>query len=245
MISFGRTAAALAMALYTCSAFAADDEAKRARFINGVPNSAGVTVNVGGKALWNDVSSGKISEYKSVIGDDPKIEVIGAGGSAGQTADLGNANENYTIVASPNADGTPKLSVFTLPRINPNDPKAQITLINASSDVKAADLIVGDDKVHAGVNPAGHNGPDKVDAGSKMIKVRDGSQDKDLFTKQMDFQPGKSYTVVIFSSSQVEAVDDSAGARDSRPAATLPVNKDASPKTDAEPKTAPAQPSNM
>lgn len=188
----------------------------RVRVINALPTAQNVSVTLGGQQLFQNVQHKQVTEFKPITATDTSnLQITGADGNPLNTSmdgSLENDNNYYTLLIMASEDDNqsqPKVKVLkTDAPDNENQDKAEISLINASREVKAADLLLGDNRVHAGVNPGGINGKDEIETGAKQVRVFDGRERQDIHAQSMNFEPGQRYTAVVFGKSDALIIDD-------------------------------------
>jgi hypothetical protein len=189
----------------------------RIRVINA--SNQPVSLRAGAQALGQTVAPGQTTQWQAApAADDQKLQVVDAGGAeladnASFEVDADNKQDVTVLVTRPKDEDETKakVTVFKVDR-DPEGPTSEsgnikVTLINAATDVDAADLFVGSKKVHAGVNYAAKNGPDEVDAGP--LRVVDGKNERNIPLDNSAVQPGAAATVVVLSATEAKLLDDS------------------------------------
>lgn len=191
------------------------DKSARVRIINGTTQALRATI--GGTAVGSDIQAGGASTWQTITGKDQKLQLTTADGTAigdEKEIDVDDDNHDYIVVVVPGdeAGDKPEVKTHRAARTKTLDNnKARVTLINASNAVPAADLLVGEDKVHAGVNPGGKNGPDEVDLSKGSIKVQNGRTKSEIRLDNSTLSPGQDYLVVVTGPSQATLLDETGG----------------------------------
>lgn len=202
-------AAALAIAGFSGSAVAA-----QLRVINAAPGVEQLQLKAGTEVIVSNVRYKDATAYQQVkAGSEKKLSVARADGTALQLAndaELPDGDELYTLLVLPDKEDANKYRIeqFSTDKKDTNNQKARVTLINASAAVEAADLFVGTNKVHAGVNYGGHNGPDEVDVSGGALRVQNGRTDQaiPLSGGAGSITAGQSYTVVVFAPDEARVI---------------------------------------
>lgn len=207
------SAAALALASALCTAALAQEPAApagggapRVRVLHAVPSAGAVGVKIGDQELFTSVTYRQVTRFRSLpaaeegASERPITLTSPPGGAlagAGVAHEFDDPDEDYSILLAPRRDGEGvEITVFELDRLKADAQEAQVTLINAVPDVRALDLFVDEDKVHAGVNFQGHNGPDRIRPGPHRLTVRSPDGQALMYPRMVNMRPGQSYTVI-------------------------------------------------
>lgn len=201
------------------------EKGARVRFIHAVPGGPGVNVAVRGNQLFQNVKAQEVTSFKPVGNvSDGELLISSADGTrvAATDVEFTDNEGDYTILVVPGktlTGGKAEVEVKVLEGDRPapaatGAQQAYVTLVNASTTVRAADLLIGEDKVHAGVNHGEKNGPDAVDPSKGQVTVTNafGRQQIPL-TGAQNINAGNSYTAVVFAEDKAVLVDDSKGSQ--------------------------------
>lgn len=195
---------------------AADDDVTRVRVVHALQGGQAVNVSIAGQQLFQNVQYKQVTEYKTITSDDDlELTITTADGTAvaiDGDNEVDDDDSMYTIVIMANKDNNatkPAVKIHETDHDDDDTDEAHISLINASNGVGAADLFVGDNKVHAGVNSGGLNGPDGVKPGSHQVRIHNSRDNQDVVSQSMNLEGGKSYTAIVFTAGEGRLIDDS------------------------------------
>lgn len=174
------------------------------RMINALPNAGGATVNADDSQLFSGVDFKSVTPYTEVRENITRFRLQGSGLD---TTIAGN-NEimldgsHYTLLALPEADGGVRLRVLH-DEFERDTTKARLRVVHALGDVGEIDVAVQgrDGDLFDNVNPTSEAGFADVDVGTSAVTVKVDGSGKQLIRKEMRFEPGHSYTLVLTSSS--------------------------------------------
>jgi hypothetical protein len=201
------------MALPAAAQDTTGTESRKVRVIHALPKASNLSVSIGGQQVFENLKHKDVTEYKSIPGNGGAVTLNAADGAVPlrKPASLPKGSGNLTVLvaADPDATGTlaAMVTTFRIGGASANGP-GQVTLVNAAPDVKATDLFVDGKKIHAGVNFAGHNGPDSVTTGTHSIKVMDGRGQNVISEETLNVETGRSYTAVVFSAGEAKLGED-------------------------------------
>jgi hypothetical protein len=173
------------------------------RMINALPNGGGATVNADDSLLFSAVDFKSVTPYKEVRENFTRFRLQGTGLD---TTIAGN-NEimldgsHYTLLALPEADGGVRLRVLH-DEFERDSTKARLRVIHGLGDVGEIDVSIQgrDGDLFDNVNPTSEAGFSDVEVGSRAVIVKVDGSGKQLIRKEMRFEPGHSYTLVLTSS---------------------------------------------
>lgn len=178
------------------------------RFIHALSQGGEVDVQIGQETVFSAVAPQTVTPQKplSQAGNkEVRVRVIPAGGGqpieSEKEYSFDDAEKSYTILATPakeegEAGKKAEIVVLEMDRLDEGAQKAQVSLINAVPDVRALDLFLDEDKLHAGVNYQGINGPDEVEPGPHKISVLTNDEKVVMPPSIPDLTPGQSYTAI-------------------------------------------------
>jgi transposase-like protein len=171
------------------------------RLVNAIPAKKGIDVSGGDLAVFNGVDYKSVTPYAEVRNNVVNFRLR----AAGTDSALANNNETmtdgyrYTIVALPGAKGEPQMRVLR-DEVVTDSGKARIRVINAAPDIGSIDVAMQGQKdpLFTNVKYGSEAGYKDIDPTSGTIDIRsDIKTRKPLQIKNMRFEAGKAYTIVL------------------------------------------------
>lgn len=186
------------------------------RLVNALPTEPTVAVNSGDSALFANVKYKMVTEYRQVGDNTADFKLV----TGSQTPGTQPAAENhellsnggrYTAIALPEKDGSGANLKIVRDEIVPGSGKAQVRVIHAAPGVGEMDVVLNgrNDPLFSGINYSTEAGFKEIDPVAGSVEIRDAGSHKRLVAlKDVKFEAGKSYTIVIAGSpmSKVEAI---------------------------------------
>ncbi|MBY0490295.1 MAG: DUF4397 domain-containing protein [Gemmatimonadaceae bacterium] len=186
------------------------------RMINALPAGSAASVSVDDKATFTGIDYKTVTPYTEVSENVARFRLQ----SGSKDTTIASNNEimmdgsRYTIVALPEKGGGVRLRVLH-DELGKDTTKAQLRVIHGLTGVGEIDVLFQgkDDALFDNVNLASEAGYKDVDPLNTTLIVKADGSGKQLLKKEMRFQPGHAYTVVLTGTAQrAEAivVDDTA-----------------------------------
>lgn len=213
------------------SAEAAARDRALVRVVHAVPAGAPVDVYADDVRVFDAVEYKAVTPYREVPGERASFIVRPAGTPQSEPLAKNSEGlddgEHYTVFAVPDDGSGAELLVVKDQQSLPPSGKARLRVVNATGDGGDIDVVAAgrDEALVGGVNRETVSDYETIDPVAGTLTVRpDGKRQALVTLRDVTFDAGKSYTVVVVgrggSSSRVEAIviqDEAAG-----PAATLP-----------------------
>lgn len=171
------------------------------RLVNAIPAKRGIDVSGGDRTVFTGVNYKSVTPYAEFRDNMVNFRLRAAGSDSA----LANNNEamtdgyRYTIVALPGEKGEPQMRVLR-DEVVPDSGKARIRVINAAPDIGSIDVAMQGQKdaLFGGVKYGSEAGYKDIDPVSGTIEIRsDIKSRKPLLLKNMHFEAGKAYTIVL------------------------------------------------
>lgn len=200
------------------------------RVVHAVPAAAPVDVYADEQRVFNGVEYKSVTPYREVPGERAAFEVRAAGAAAGEPLARNSEGlddgDHYTVFAVPDDKAGTELLVVKDEQSLPPSGKARLRVVNATPDGGDIDLVASGQKdpLVGGVNRETVSGYETIDPMSGTITVRPDGKQRTLVTlRDVHFDAGKSYTVVVVGRAGASAKLDAIVIQDeaSGPAATL------------------------
>lgn len=186
------------------------------RLVNALPTSPSVAVNSGDSALFANVKYKDVTEYRQVGDNTADFKLVTAPQAAGTTPaaenhELLSNGGRYTAIALPEKDGSGADLKIVRDELVPGAGKAQLRVIHAAPGVHELDVVLDGQKdaLFSGINYSTEAGFKEIDPVAGTVEIRSADSHKRLVSlKDVKFEAGKSYTIVITGSpmSKVEAI---------------------------------------
>jgi hypothetical protein len=200
------------------------------RVVHAVPAVAPVDVYADDQRVFDGVAYKSVTPYREVPGERAAFVVRAAGAPTGEPLARNSEGlddgDHYTVFAVPDDKAGAELLVVKDEQSLPPSGKARLRVVNATPDGGDIDLVASGQKdpLVGGVNRETVSGYETIDPVSGTITVRPDGKQRTLVTlRDVHFDAGKSYTVVVVgrtgASAKLEAIviqDEASG-----PAATL------------------------
>src|SRR5262245_12796603 len=129
------------------------------RVVHAIPKAPALDLFADDQKAFDNVNFGKVTPYREVpdkLRMDLKIRNTGQDGSAplAENSERIGSGKHYTVIAFPESDGHPALTVVNDDLKPPDSNKAKVRFINASPDVGEVDVYprAGKDALFDGVN---------------------------------------------------------------------------------------------
>lgn len=200
------------------------------RVVHAVPAVAPVDVYADDQRVFDGVEYKSVTPYREVPGERAAFVVRAAGAAAGEPLARNSEGlddgDHYTVFAVPDDKAGAELLVAKDEQSLPPSGKARLRVVNATPDGGDIDLVASGkkDPLVGGVNRETVSGYETIDPVSGTITVRpDGKQRALVTLRDVHFDAGKSYTVVVVGRTGAAAKLDAIVIQDeaSGPAATL------------------------
>lgn len=200
------------------------------RVVHAVPAVAPVDVYADDQRVFNGVEYKSVTPYREVPGERSAFVVRAAGALEGEPLARNSEGlddgDHYTVFAVPDDKAGAELLVVKDEQSLPPSGKARLRVVNATPDGGDIDLVAAGQKdpLVGGVNRETVSGYETIDPVSGTITVRpDGKQRVLVTLRDVHFDAGKSYTVVVVGRAGASAKLDAIVIQDeaSGPAATL------------------------
>jgi hypothetical protein len=186
------------------------------RMINALPTGSAANISVDDKSTFTGIDYKTVTPYTEVTDNVARFRLQ----SGRKDTTIASNNEimmdgsRYTIVALPEKDGGVRLRVLH-DELGNDSTKARLRVIHGLAGVGEIDVQFAgkEDAIFDNVNLASEAGYKDVDPLNTTLVVKADGSGKLLLKKEMRFQPGHAYTVVLTGTGQrAEAilVDDKA-----------------------------------
>jgi len=171
------------------------------RLVNAIPAKKGIDVTGGEIAVFTDIAYKGVTPYAEIRNNMVKFGLH----ATGTDSALANNNEamtdgyRYTIVALPGEKGEPQLRVLR-DEVVTDSGMARIRVINAAPDIGSIDVAMQGQKdpMFGSVRYGSEAGYKDITPVSGTIEIRsDLKTRKPLLLKNMNFEAGKAYTIVL------------------------------------------------
>lgn len=171
------------------------------RLVNAIPAKKGIDVSGGDRTVFTDIAYKSVTPYAEIRNNMVNFRLR----SSGTDSSLANNNEamtdgyRYTIVALPGMKGEPSMRVLR-DEVVPDSGKARVRVINAAPDIGNVDVAMQGQKdpIFGGVGYGTEAGYKDIEPVSGTIEIRsDLKTRKPLLLKNMKFEAGKAYTIVL------------------------------------------------
>lgn len=173
------------------------------RMINALPDRRGATVNADEQPLFSSVDFKAVTPYKEVRDNFTRFRLQGTGLDTTITGnnEIMLDGSHYTLLALPEREGGVRLRVLH-DEFEHDSTKARLRVVHALSDVDEIDVAVKghDGDLFDNVNNGSEAGFADVTVGPSVVTVKVDGSGKQLVRKEMRFERGHSYTLVLTSS---------------------------------------------
>jgi len=175
------------------------------RVVHAIPKGPAVDFFADDQKAFDNVGFRKVTPYKEFpdkLRLTFKIRTAGQDGSQplAENSEMTGSGNHYTVVAFPDSNGQPALTVVNDDLTPPDSHKAKVRFINASPDAGEVDLYprAGKDALFGGVNFRSEAGYREVDPMNTTLEVRpDGKKNVLLAIPHASLEAGKIYTIVL------------------------------------------------
>jgi hypothetical protein len=175
------------------------------RVVHAIPKGPAVDLFADDQKAFDNVHFGKVTPYREIpdkLRANFTIRITGQANSqplAENSETIGSGN-HYTVIAFPDSDGHPTLTVVNDDLKPPDSHKAKVRFINASPDAGEVDVYprTGKDALFDGVNFKSEAGYREVDPMRTTLEVRpEGKKNVLLTIPNTSLEAGKIYTIVL------------------------------------------------
>lgn len=200
------------------------------RVVHAVPAVAPVDVYADEQRVFDDVAYKSVTPYREVPGEREAFVLRAAGTPAGEPLARNSEGlddgDHYTVFAVPDDKAGAELLVVKDEQSLPPSGKARLRVVNATPDGGDIDLVAAGQKdpLVGGVNRETVSGYETIEPVSGTVTVRPDGKQRTLVTlRDVHFDAGKSYTVVVVGRTGAATKLDAIVIQDeaSGPAATL------------------------
>lgn len=186
------------------------------RMINALPTGTAASVSVDDKPTFSGIDYKTVTPYAEIAENVARFRLQGGG----RDTTIASNNEimmdgsRYTLVALPEKDGGVRLRVLH-DELGGDSTRARLRVIHGLSGVNEIDVLFQgkDEAIFDNVNLASDAGYKDVDPLNTTVVIKADGSGKQLLKKEMRFEPGHAYTVIVTGTGQrAEAilVDDRA-----------------------------------
>ncbi len=176
------------------------------RMINALPAGGGATVNADDRELFSSVDYRTVTPYTEIKDNFSRFRLQGT--SLDTTIASNNEimldGSRYTMLALPEKDGGVRLRVLH-DDFDTDSTKARLRVVHGLSGIGEIDvaLLGRDGDLFDNVNPTSDAGFQDVDSGATSVIVKVDGSGKQLIKKEMRFERGHSYTLVLTGGSTI------------------------------------------
>jgi hypothetical protein len=180
------------------------------RMINALPTVNAATVTADDKAMFSSVDYKSVTPYTEITDNIARFRL--QGGTRDTTIASNNEfmmdGSRYTMVALPEKDGGVRLRVLH-DELATDAGKARLRVIHGVAGVDEIDVLLqgSTDPLFDDVNLTSEAGYKDIDPAKTTLLVREDGSNRQLVKKEMNFQAGHSYTVVVTSNTKGQRVD--------------------------------------
>jgi len=175
------------------------------RVVHAIPKGPDVDLFADDQKAFDSVSYKKVTPYKEFpdkLRLTFKIRTAGQDTSQplAENSEMIHSGSHYTVVAFPDSNGQPALTVVNDDLRPPDSHKAKVRFINASPDAGEVDVYsrAGKDAIFDGVNFRSEAGYREVDPMKTTLEVRpEGKKNVLLAIPDTSLEAGKIYTIVL------------------------------------------------
>jgi hypothetical protein len=183
---------------------AAKEGKSMVRLVNALPNSKAIDVAGDDRTLFTAVGYKTVTPYVEVRDNQIDFKLMHAtkdSSVAGNSEMMADGNR-YTIVALPDDKGGATMRILR-DEVVPDSGKARIRVINAAPGVKDADVALQGQKdaLFEDVDYAAEAGYKDITPVTATVEIRrDDPNAKTILVKDVHFEAGKAYTIVLTGS---------------------------------------------
>ncbi len=172
------------------------------RMINALPDRGSTSVNADEQQIFTNVDFKAVTPYREVRENFTNFRLNGTGLDTTITGnnEIMLDGSHYTLLALPERDGGVRLRVLH-DEFEHDSTKARLRVVHALSNVDEIDVAVQgrDGDLFDNVNNGSEAGFADVEVGRSVVTVKVDGSGKQLVRKEMRFEPGHSYTLVLTS----------------------------------------------
>jgi hypothetical protein len=171
------------------------------RLVNAIPAKKSIDVSGGDRTVFSGVAYKSVTPYAEIRNNVVTFR-LRAAGSDSALADNNEAMTDgyrYTIVALPGEKGEPSMRILR-DEVVPDSGMARIRVINAAPDIGNVDVAMQGQKdvLFGNVRYGTEAGSKDITPVSGTLEIRsDLKTRKPLLLKNMHFEAGKAYTIVL------------------------------------------------
>jgi hypothetical protein len=171
------------------------------RLVNAIPAKQGIDVSGGDRTVFTDIGYKSVTPYAEIRNNMVKfrLRATGSDSALANNSEAMTDGYRYTIVALPGEKGEPQMRVLR-DEVVTDSGKARIRVINAAPDIGSIDVAMQGQKdpIFGGVKYGSEAGYKDIDPVNGSIEIRsDLKTRKPLLLKNMHFEAGKAYTIVL------------------------------------------------
>lgn len=180
------------------------------RLVNALPASKAIDVSGDDRTLFTAVGYKTVTPYIEVRDNRVEFKLLhgAADSSISDNSEMMADGNRYTIVAIPDDKGGATMRILR-DEVVPDSGKARIRVINAAPGVKGADVALQGQKdpLFEDVDYATEAGYKDITPVTATVEIRrDDPNAKPILVKDVHFEPGKAYTIVL-TGSKTKPVD--------------------------------------
>ncbi|MCO4099334.1 MAG: DUF4397 domain-containing protein [Gemmatimonas sp.] len=176
------------------------------RMINALPAGGGATVNADDRALFSSVDYRTVTPYTEIKDNVNRFRLQGTGldTTIATNNEIMLDGSRYTMLALPEKDGGVRLRVLH-DEFEPDSTKVRLRIVHGLSGIGDIDVSIQgrEGNVFDNVNPTADAGFQDVDAGATSVIVKVDGSGKQLIKKEMRFERGHAYTLVLTGGSTI------------------------------------------
>ncbi|WP_353267450.1 DUF4397 domain-containing protein [Gemmatimonas sp.] len=177
------------------------------RMINALPAGGGATVNADDRTLFSSVDYRTVTPYTEMKDNFSRFRLQGTGldTTIASNNEMMLDGSHYTMLALPEMNGGVRLRVLH-DKFDADSTKARLRVVHGLSGIGKIDIAVSG---HVGdlfdnLNPTSDAGFHDVKVGAASVIVKVDGSGKELIKKEMRFERGHSYTLVLTGGSTTD-----------------------------------------
>jgi hypothetical protein len=183
---------------------AAKEGKSMVRLVNALPNSKAIDVSGDDQALFTAVGYKTVTPYVEVENNQVNFKLHAAtkDSTLADNSEMMADGNRYTIVALPDDKGGATMRILR-DEIVPDSGKARVRVINAAPGVKDVDVALQGQKdaLFEDVDYATEAGYKDITPVTATVEIRrEDPKGKTILVKDVHFEPGKAYTIVLTGS---------------------------------------------
>lgn len=171
------------------------------RLVNAIPAKRGIDVTGGDRTVFTNIGYKDVTPYAEIRNNmvSFRLHPTGMDSTLANNSEAMTDGYRYTIVALPGKKGEPQMTVLR-DDVVADSGKARIRVVNAAPDIGSIDVAMQGQKdpIFSGVNYGSEAGDKDITPVDGTLEIRsDLRTRKPLLLKNMHFEAGKAYTIVL------------------------------------------------